>query len=126
MVGLPHSVSGVDEDRLDMDGLCELRAGLSGPELEAPELDSEPTLVELRSGGRAFPDVSSDPSVRALRRALARLSRNCFVASFGSDALSRISQMNCKVPQNFILVHLPICPGTTDSEPLYKRRIISI
>ena len=81
-MGLPASRSGVAGARLGVDGL------LGGPKgLLGPEFDSDAKLLGVGSGRRILPGIPSDPSARAFRRALAKLSRNCLVASFGSEAL---------------------------------------
>lgn len=83
VAGLPFtdSVSGFIGGAL-VDGFRVLKAGLP-----SPEFGSNHGVVGEWSGRRMVLGVSSDVSAWDLRKALARLSRNCLVASFGSDAL---------------------------------------
>lgn len=86
---LPWSVSGVAEDILDVEGLCELLTELRDVELE-PKLDAELELDlavgRLGLGGGLMLAASSVLCAWALRRLSASLSRNCLVASLGSEA----------------------------------------
>lgn len=66
---LAISVSSVDEDMLEADGLCELLAGLP-----APEFDSDSVLEGCLGIGRWILFVSLNPWGLALRIALARVS----------------------------------------------------
>ena len=59
--------------------------GLSDPPPD--EFDSRPGLLARGCGRRIFPAVPSEPSFSARWRALASVSCNFFVASFGSAAL---------------------------------------
>lgn len=81
------------------------------------ELGSDPELAGRGSGRMIFP---SGPSVSALESAFASKSRNCLVASFGSEALHTDQIL---YPTRGQGINLLISPRATNAKSVakYKR-----